>query len=152
METLDILLTDKEIDQLLQDTGAVESLGDLMKLSFVIKKLRQEIDRVREAQQAAMRLYRERIERLEASIEFLQGKLIPALKRHGKLPLPDGTTAFVQERKTVVYDMDELELARKYGYVRVKEEPDRKALSKAILEGEIQEGAHVETKDVLVIR
>lgn len=141
------------LEGLEQPEGAL-TLEDVMKRALAIRAIRQEVEQIKEEMRVAMELYRQQIARREDSIEFLQRQVIAYLANTGRrrMVLPTGETVFIQTRKEVVYDVDPEELARCYGFIRIKEEPDLSALRKAALSGELQDGVHVEERIGLSFR
>jgi len=144
----------EELIEGLDQPEGVLTLEDAMKRALAIRALRAELERVKEDMRTALELYRQQIQKREEAIEFLQSQVVAFLANTGRkrMILPTGETVFIQHRKEVVYDTDPAELARRYGFIRIKEEPDLSALRKAVLSGELQDGAHIEERIGLSFR
>ena len=152
MDTFDILLSDEELNTLLEQQQPATDRETIIKMSYGIQKLRRQLEAVKKDRQAAMSLYAERIARIEEAIERLSSMILPALERTGKVVLPNGRSIYAQRRKEIIIEADEMELARRYDCVRIREEVDRSKLRKLILDGQIADGVRIQEKLTVVIR
>ena len=84
--------------------------------------------------------------------ETLKQRITEALERYDIREVKDATikVSLRKSVKTIIDDLDQV--PKQYKIVRVETTPDKEAIKKAIQEGEIIEGAHLEERNNLQIK